>query len=210
VVNKELIINAGSKELKANEPGLTVSLIPSDLPEYVINRKAQARLLNSIYACPHGVLEWSQEMPGIVESSTNLASVKFISENEIQVTTSQRSSIDSAREDIADRVQCVFEMAKASVKRSAGYPGWKPNTKSQIVKISRERYKELFGNEPVVRAIHAGLECGLFLEKYPKLDMVSFGPTIKGAHSPDERLSIESTQKFWKLLLAILESIPKK
>ena len=198
-----------SEELKATEPGLTLSLIHSDLPENIINRKTQNRLLNCLYACPHGVIEWSREIPGLVETSTNLASVKFISENDIQVTTSQRSSVFSSRKDISDRVQSIFEMGKARVSRTTGYPGWKPNTLSPILSITKDCYKNLFGNEPVVRAIHAGLECGLFLEKYPALDMVSFGPTIRGAHSPDERLNIESTLKFWQLLLAVLEKIPK-
>ena len=198
------------EELKITEPGLVISLIQSDKPETVINRKAQSRLLNSLYACPHGVIEWSHEMPGLVETSTNLASVKFISGNEIQVTTSQRSSVDSARKDISDRVQNIFEMGKAKVSRTTGYPGWKPNKKSQILNTTKDCYKELFGNEPVVRAIHAGLECGLFLEKYPGLDMISFGPTIKGAHSPDERLNIDSTLRFWRLLLVVLKNIPQK
>jgi dipeptidase D len=198
------------EELKTTEPDLKISLIQSDQPDYVINRKTQARLLNCLYACPHGVIEWSREMPGLVETSTNLASIKFIKEKEIQVTTSQRSSVDSARKDISDRVQSIFETGKAKVSRTTGYPGWKPNTASPILSITRDCYKNIFGNEPVVRAIHAGLECGLFLEKYPDLDMVSFGPTIRGAHSPDERLNIESTLKFWKLLLAVLENIPLK
>ena len=197
------------EELKTSEPALTITLKQSDQPETVINKKTQARLLSSLYACPHGVIEWSREMPGLVETSTNLASVKFINENEILVTTSQRSSVDSARKDISDRVEIIFEVGKAKVEHSTGYPGWKPNTESAILKITKEQYIELFGNAPVVRAIHAGLECGLFLEKFPQLDMVSFGPTIRGAHSPDERLEIESTVKFWKLLLAVLEKIPQ-
>ncbi len=198
------------EELKVTEPGLSLSLNRSDPPEIVINRKTQARLLNSLYACPHGVIEWSREMPGLVETSTNLASVKFVNENEIIVTTSQRSSVDSARKDISDRVQSIFEVGKARVTRTTGYPGWKPNIESQVLKITSECYKDLFGTDPVVRAIHAGLECGLFLEKYPYLDMVSFGPTIRGAHSPDERLHIPSTLKFWKLLLAVLQKIPEE
>jgi dipeptidase D len=198
------------EELKITEPELIINLNRSDEPETVINRKTQARLLNCLYACPHGVIEWSREMPGLVETSTNLASVKFINENEILVTTSQRSSVDSARKDISDRVQSIFEAGKATVSKTTGYPGWKPNTDSQILRITVDCYRYLFGNEPLVRAIHAGLECGLFLEKYPYLDMVSFGPTIKGAHSPDERLDIESTGKFWELLLEILRNAPMK
>jgi dipeptidase D len=199
-----------TSELKTTEHNLSIQLLQADKPETVINKKAQARLLNCLYACPHGVIEWSREMPGLVETSTNLASVKFISDKEIMVTTSQRSSVDSSRLDISDQIQIIFEMGKAKVSRTTGYPGWKPNTNSKILEITRNSYKELFGNEPIVRAIHAGLECGLFLEKYPELDMVSFGPTIRGAHSPDERLNIESTGKFWKLLVAVLAKIPKE
>ncbi len=198
------------EELKVTEPGLIMSFNRSDEPETVINRKTQSRLLASLYACPHGVIEWSRDMPGLVETSTNLASVKFINDNEILVTTSQRSSVDSARKDISDRVKIIFETGKALVNHTSGYPGWKPDTESQILKITRKCYKELFGIEPNVRAIHAGLECGLFLEKYPYLDMVSFGPTIRGAHSPDERLDIASTLKFWQLLLGIIGKIPQE
>jgi dipeptidase D len=197
-------------ELSATEPGLIISLSRADEPEFVINKKSQLRLLDSIYACPHGVVEWSRSIPGLVETSTNLASVKFINVNEIQVVTSQRSSLDSAKKDISDRVESAFKMGKARITRSTGYPGWKPNVNSQILKITEESYVGLFGNKPVVRAIHAGLECGLFLEKYPDLDMVSFGPTIRGAHSPEERLNIDSTVKFWKLLTDVLSKIPTK
>jgi dipeptidase D len=104
-------------------------------------------------------------------------------------------------------VESVFRLANASVVHSEGYPGWAPNTNSEILQITRNSYKKLFGVDPVVRAIHAGLECGLFLEKYPYLDMISFGPTIKGAHSPDERINIETTEKFWKLLLDVLKTV---
>ncbi|MCB8994962.1 MAG: aminoacyl-histidine dipeptidase [Bacteroidales bacterium] len=201
---------AVKEEIHISEPNLEILLRSSDQPDLVINKKTQARLLNALYACPHGVIEWSRDIIGLVETSTNLASVKFVENNQIKVTTSQRSSLETAREDISDRVQAIFETAKANVTRTAGYPGWKPNTNSAILAITTSSYSKLFGAKPVVRAIHAGLECGLFLEKYPMLDMVSFGPTIRGAHSPDERLDIESTQKFWKLLLSVMENAPVK
>jgi dipeptidase D len=146
-------------------------------------------------------------MEGMVETSTNLASVKFVEGNKIMITTSQRSELESRKYYVAEMVRSVFEMAGAGVKHTDGYPGWTPNPESDILKITVDSYKKLFGNQPIVRSIHAGLECGLFLEKYPHLDMVSFGPTILGAHSPDERLDIQTTSKFWKHLVDILERI---
>jgi dipeptidase D len=149
----------------------------------------------------------SSRMEGMVETSTNLASVKFVGNNKIKVTTSQRSEIDSRKIMAAEMVESVFRLAGAEVEHSDGYPGWTPDPDSEVLKITVGSYKKLFGVEPVVRSIHAGLECGLFLEKYPGLDMVSFGPTIRGAHSPDERLDIETTGKFWKHLIDVLENL---
>jgi dipeptidase D len=151
----------------------------------------------------------SQTIPGLVETSTNLAAIKFIQDNQILVTTSQRSSTNSSKIDVGNMVQSVFRLANAHVVHTSGYPGWTPNTNSTILTITKNSYQKLFKSDPVVRAIHAGLECGLFLEKYPDLDMISFGPTIKGAHSPDERLDIETTEKFWDLLLDVLANIPQ-
>jgi len=196
------------KEYRHSEANLNIGIQKIDLPDFIINKKAQKRLLNSLYACPHGVIAWSTEIEGLVETSTNLASVKF-SEKEITITTSQRSSVDFAKNDIANRVFSVFRLAGAKVSHSDGYPGWKPNRNSEILKITETSYKKLFTEEPEIKAIHAGLECGLFLEKYPYLDMISFGPTIKGAHSPDERMNIETVDKFWQLLIDVLENIPK-
>ncbi|MBK3519345.1 aminoacyl-histidine dipeptidase [Carboxylicivirga marina] len=193
-------------ELKATEPELRMKLESVDLPEFVMDEESQLNLLNGLYACPHGVIEMSREIDGLVETSTNLASVKM-KDDHVFVTTSQRSSVESAKEDIANMVESVFKLAGAEVINSDGYPGWAPNTDSEILKITRDSYKELFGTDPVVRAIHAGLECGLFLEKYPNMDMISFGPTIRGAHSPDERIEIETVQKFWKHLIDVLDRI---
>ncbi|HAN79555.1 MAG TPA: cytosol nonspecific dipeptidase [Bacteroidales bacterium] len=195
------------KQFGSSEPNLTMTIENVPMPERVLTKKLQKRLLNSLYACPHGVLAMSHEMPGLVETSTNLASVKFDNKY-ITVTTSQRSSIDSAKVDVAAMVRSVFELADAKVKHGEGYPGWAPNTNSPILEISRSSYERLFKINPKVRAIHAGLECGLFLEKYPELDMVSIGPTIKGPHSPDERVEIETVDRFWKHLVDILKNIP--
>jgi dipeptidase D len=195
-------------EYSVTEPQMILKLENTSAPHFLIDEKSQNNLLNALYACPHGVIAMSQTISGLVETSTNLASVKFADINRIIVTTSQRSSVDSARESIAEMVESVFLLADAEVEHSEGYPGWTPDTNSRILNITVNSYRNLFGADPKVRAIHAGLECGLFLKKYPYLDMISFGPSIKGAHSPDERLNIESVNRFWRLLLDVLKSLP--
>ena len=152
----------------------------------------------------------SQDIPGLVETSTNLASVKMKPNHVIRIETSQRSSILSARNDMANTVRAVFQLAGANVTFGEGYPGWKPNPHSAILEVAVESYKRLFGVDAKVKAIHAGLECGLFLDKYPTLDMISFGPTLTGVHSPDERMLIPTVEKFWKHLLDILAHVPAK
>ncbi|MGC9355119.1 MAG: M20/M25/M40 family metallo-hydrolase, partial [Mariniphaga sp.] len=194
-------------EFEKNEPNLKLKVEEVSTPEYIIDEETLKNLLNSLFACPHGILEMSTRMEGMVETSTNLASIKFVEGNNILITTSQRSELESRKYFAAEMVRSVFELADAEVTHSDGYPGWTPNPDSQILNTTVKSYKKLFGEEPVVRSIHAGLECGLFLEKYPNLDMVSFGPTIKGAHSPDERLDINTTEKFWKHLVDVLENI---
>jgi dipeptidase D len=194
-------------EFEFAEPKLKLHHQSVALPEFVIDKETQGRLLKLIAACPHGVMEMSTRMPGMVETSTNLASVKFKGTDEIILTTSQRSEIDSRKYMAAEMVESAMLLGGASVKHSEGYPGWTPNPDSEVAKITTQAYKKLFGNDPLVKSIHAGLECGLFLEKYPELDMVSFGPTIRGAHSPDERISIETVDKFWKLLVEVLQTI---
>lgn len=196
-------------ELAITEPDLALKLESTQLPAFVIDNKTQNNLVNALYACPHGVIAMSQSMPGLVETSTNLASIKF-ENDKIVVTTSQRSSINSSKHDIANMVESVFVLAGAKVEHSDGYPGWTPNTNSEILKITKKSYKKLFGVEPKVRAIHAGLECGLFLEKYSDLDMVSFGPTLRGVHSPAEKINIPSVQKFWDLLVEVLGNVQIK
>ncbi len=198
------------KEYSKADPNLLIQLEETDLPDEVFERSFQDGLLSTLYACPHGALSMSQDIEGLVESSTNLASVKQTDNKTLEITTSQRSSVESAKIDISRMVESVFFLSGAKVKHSGSYPGWTPNTDSTILGITRSSYEKLFGNNAEVKAIHAGLECGLFLKKYPDLDMISFGPTIKGAHSPDERLHIESTYKFWDLLLEVLKMIPEK
>ncbi len=194
-------------EYLKTEPNLEMYITPTETPYQVMNHSTARNLLNALVACPHGVLEMSPRMPGMVETSTNLASVKFLPFNEIIVTTSQRSEIESRKLLAANMVEATFRLAGATVEHSDGYPGWTPNPDSEILKVAVESYRRLFDTEPIVRSIHAGLECGLFLQKYPGLDMISIGPTIKGAHSPSERINIETTEKFWKHLVDILETL---
>lgn len=196
-------------EFHATEPFLAFKYEKSELPEFVIDDDSTNELLNCIYALPHGMMAMSQDIEDFVETSTNLASVKM-EEDEILITTSQRSSVESAKRDICNMVSSVFKLAGCRIQQSDGYPGWAPNPDSAIVDITVDSYKKLFKTDPEVLAIHAGLECGLIGAKYPKMDMVSFGPTIKGAHSPDERIEIKSVEKFWDLTLDVLKNIPKK
>ncbi|GAB4301232.1 MAG: aminoacyl-histidine dipeptidase [Marinilabiliales bacterium] len=195
-------------EYEETAPELNIDLNENQQADWLIDLKTQNNLLNALYACPHGVIKWSMKLKGLVETSTNLASVKF-KDDKIIVTTSQRSSLESGKTDIASMVESVFILAGAKVEHTDGYPGWNPNPKSEILQIAVDSYQRLFGNKPVVRAIHAGLECGLFLEKYPNLDMISFGPTLRGVHSPDEKINIKTVEKWWKHLLDILKNIPK-
>lgn len=196
-------------ELHVTEPDLRFSIEKAEIPGQVMESGFQEKVLDALYACPHGVIAMSREIPNFVETSTNLASVK-IKEGKILFTTSQRSSVESSKKDIADMVGSVFQLAGANVEHSSGYPGWKPNPDSEILRITVDSYRRLFHQEPQVLAIHAGLECGLVGAIYPGMDMVSFGPTIKGAHSPDERLEIPSAVKFWELTLDVLKNVPEQ
>ncbi|MGQ8338204.1 aminoacyl-histidine dipeptidase [Sunxiuqinia sp. A32] len=194
-------------EYERTEPNLVVDFSSTIMPKRVMTQASQENFLNVLYACPHGVLEMSTRMKDMVETSTNLASVKFIAEEQVQIVTSQRSELDSRKYLASEMVRSVFEMGSATVKNSDGYPGWTPNPDSKILKIAVDSYKKLFDTKPIVRSIHAGLECGLFLEKYPDLDMVSIGPTIRNAHSPDERIQIKTVEKFWRHLVDVLEDL---
>lgn len=199
------------EELKAVDPKVACSMESvADAPAHCIDRDTQRRLILALYACPHGVMGMSHSIEGLVETSTNLASIKMLDGNKIYVETSQRSSSESLKADVGYTVQSVFTMAGAEVSERDGYPGWAPNTDSPILKVARETYVNLFGKEPLVKAIHAGLECGLFLSKYPYLDMVSFGPTMRDVHSPDEKMEIATVPMFWKHLVEILKNIPSR
>lgn len=196
-------------EFRVSEPGLKIELNHSDTPESIISQATQNKLLNSIYACPHGVIAWSQDIPNFVETSTNLASVKMHN-GFFRIATSQRSSVESAKEDICQMVASVFTMIGAEVSHSDGYPGWAPNPNSPVMDLSVKSYESLFGQKPIVRAVHAGLECGLIGDKYPGMDMISYGPTIRNPHSPGEKLEIATVEKFWVLTLDLLKKIAKQ
>ncbi len=200
-------------ELAHSDPEVTVTLRPvdpADRPATLIDAETTRRLVAALIGVPNGVQAMSFAMPGLVETSTNLASVKMegnAGDEKIVVTTSQRSSVESAKRATAAAVEAVFSLAGGRVEHSEGYPGWAPNPESHLLEVTKAAYERLFGTEVKVRAIHAGLECGLFLERFPHLEMVSTGPTIRGAHSPDERLEIATVDKFWQLLLEIVKTL---
>ena len=195
------------EEYQAVEPNLNMLLESVELPSAIIDGNTAEHLILALYACPHGVMRMSYAIPGLVETSTNLAAVKMLDNQVIEVVTSQRSSVESSKEDAANMVTSVFRLAGAEVTQGEGYPGWKPNPDSAILKQSVEVYKKLFNQEPEIKAIHAGLECGLFLKKYPYLDMISIGPTMTDVHSPNEKVHIPSVAKWWTFLVKILENI---
>lgn len=195
-------------EMIRTAPGFHMELEETEPAEEIFSKGQQRKLLNALYAIPHGVISMSLEIPGLVETSTNLAAIKRTGENELQIITSQRSSVESSKMDVTRRIASLFDLLGAEVVHSGGYPGWKPDTSSEILKVSEEVYRDLFKQDADIKAIHAGLECGLFLTKYPELDMVSFGPTIKGAHTPEERIDIETVDRFWVFLLEMLKRAP--
>ena len=195
-------------EYKKTDPNLDIQLESVQMPSKIIKKEVAEKLIYSLYACPHGVAGMSFDIDGLVETSTNLASVKMLENHTIEVGTSQRSSVESRKDDIVNTVSAVFELAGAKVTHSEGYPGWQPNPDSQILKLAKKEYKNLYNKNAKVKAIHAGLECGLFLEKYPRLDMISIGPDMTDVHSPDEKMNIPSVGKFWDYLVRILENVP--
>jgi dipeptidase D len=172
----------------------------------VLSRSLQAKILRTVSALPHGVMKMSSDIPGLVETSTNVA-VLTTGKKGVTLITSQRSSVASEIEEIAHTVRSAFELGGASVRTSDGYPGWKPNLASPILKVAQDTYQTMFRKAPAVKAVHAGLECGIIGERYPGMDMVSFGPTMTGVHSPDEKLEVASVPKFYEFLLGILKAV---
>jgi dipeptidase D len=199
-----------SNEFGELEKEFKISAKQAKLPAEVLDEESCRNFTNALSCCPHGVIAWSKEMDDLVETSTNLASAKFTGNNTIKIITTQRSSVDSAKHDAGAMVESCLKLAGADVVHSGGYPGWKPNLTSEILKITRESYLNLFGKEPSVRAIHAGLECGLIHEKFRGIDMISFGPTIKGAHTPEEMIEIKTAQMYWDLLIDVVAKMPRE
>ncbi len=196
-------------ELSVTEPNLSFAAEETAKPKSLIDERVQDDLIDSVYACPNGAIRMSDSMPGMVETSTNLATVK--SENGvIFVKCLLRSSVDSAKDDLCEQVESVFSLAGAMVRFDGAYPGWKPNMDSAILKQMEKIYENKFGKVPEVKAIHAGLECAILGSNYPHWDMISFGPTMRFPHSPDEKVNIQTVLKFWDFLVEILKNAPLK
>jgi len=196
-------------EYKSKEPNIVCEAKKVALPNRVMARDMQGRLISSFYAMPTGVYRMSPDINGLVQTSTNFAVVDT-RDNEVFALTSQRSSVETEKLDMAAVVRAVLELGGAEVKQGDGYPAWQPNINSKILKLAAETYKNKYGHEPRIEAIHAGLECGLIGEKYPGMDMLSFGPNLVDVHSPDEKIQISSTKKCFDLLQEIINNIPKK
>lgn len=192
--------------LLAEGDGFTFTASRADAPSEVLERVAAHNIVSAVFSCPNGVQGMSNAVEGLVETSCNLASVKM-QEGKVVVTVHQRSSVDSRRDEIADRVRALFEMIGAEVRFDDAYVGWAPNPASKVLEVAVESYESLFGEKPKVEALHAGLECGLFLAKMPGLDMISFGPTLKDIHSPNEKANIPAVAEFWKFLTDILRRL---
>lgn len=201
------VVKAVQEEFKGSDPNYDGVIKEAKEYKKAIDKSSAASLIYALNCAPHGVLAMSNDVKGLVETSTNLASVKMVAGNIIRVGTSQRSAVESCRRYAAEQVEACFEMAGAVVTHESEYPGWKPNVNSPILDHTKLAYKELFGVEPIVRAIHAGLECGLFLDKFPGLDMISFGPTLRGVHAPGERLDLASLDKFTLLLERVITTL---
>ena len=197
-------------ELKHVDKNVRLVMESVDKPAFYIDDATARNIIFAMQACPHGVIGMSHDIEGLVETSTNLASIKMKENNTVLVGTSQRSSVESCKEMIANQVAATFLLAGAEVTQGDGYPGWEPNPDSEILKVAKATYEKLFHKEPLIMAIHAGLECGLFREKYPHLDMISFGPTLRDVHSPNERIEIKTVGMWWNHLLELLKNIPVK
>ena len=196
-------------EYKTTDPALVVSLEACDKPAQVMDAAFADKMLRSIYACPNGIYRMSPDIQGLVQTSNNLARV-LVKEGSYSIQCLTRSSVDTEKMDLADAIASALELMGANLEYAGSYPGWEPKPNAPIIKLMSNLYQELFGEEAHVDAIHAGLECGIIGANYPNMQMISFGPNIYGAHSPDERVQISSVQKFWKYLLETLKRIPVK
>ncbi|MDA3952367.1 MAG: aminoacyl-histidine dipeptidase [Bacteroidales bacterium] len=196
-------------ELSVTEPNLEIEYAVTEMPAKVIDEKTHNNLIKGIYGTPNGVIRMSDAMEGLIETSTNLAIVKK-QDGFIELASLQRSSVESAKEDLANMIRSVLELAGAEVIHEGAYPGWNPNINSPILKVMQDAYNNKWGKVPEIKAIHAGLECGIIMENYPDLDTISFGPTIRFPHSPDEKVNIKTVGLFYEFLIETLKNIPKK
>ena len=197
------------QELKTMEPNLEVVVTKSKTPDTIMDLGVQEGLTRAIYAACNGVYRMSADIPELVETSNNIARV-IVKNGDIKIGCLTRSSVESSKIDLANALRATFELTGCEVELSGDYPGWTPNMDSSILKVLDSLYEKMNGEKAHVAACHAGLECGILGTNYPDMEMISFGPTIKGAHSPDERASISSAQKYWKFVVEILKNIPKK
>ncbi len=197
------------KEYSSTEPGLKFEAEKVEHPDFIMNEVVQDDVINSIQACPNGVIRMSADMEGLVETSTNLAIVKSDKEH-VYIQCLIRSSVDTAKEDVESMHDSLFRLAGAEINFDGHYPGWKPNLNSPILKAMQDVYQNKWGKIPEIKGIHAGLECGILGNTYPNWDMISFGPTIRYPHSPDEKVNIESVKKFWEFLVETLKNVPEK
>jgi dipeptidase D len=209
VYDMQEIINNIKFEFKTTEPNLTIEIVKSDMPKSVMDLGVQEGLLRAIYAAHNGVYRMSADMEDLVETSNNIARV-IVKDGKISIQNLTRSSVESSKMDLANALRSAYELFGCEVSFDGSYPGWTPNVKSEILDVLVHIYEKQNGTKPNVVACHAGLECGILGTNYPGMDMISFGPTIHGAHSPDERASIKSSQKFWKFFLEILANIPER
>jgi dipeptidase D len=193
-------------EYKPIDPNFKLDVSNNEKIKTTLTNDSQNILLNLLHGLPHGVDKMSYDIPGLVETSTNLATVS-IKEGKASVGLSTRSSIKSALQDFRDRIRATAELSGAKVEEDSPYPGWKPDLESKILALSKKIFKDMYGKEPKVEAIHAGLECGIIGEKFPGMDMISIGPTIKYPHSPEEQVHVSTVAKFYKFVLKILEEV---
>jgi dipeptidase D len=193
-------------EIKPIDPNLKVDVLSSEPSKVVLDKPSQTKLLDLLHGLPHGVHQMNYDIKTLVNTSTNLATISA-KENTIVIGMSSRSPMKSALQDMRDRIKAIASLAGANVSEGIPYPGWKPDLQSKILVLSKKTFKEMFKQEPKVEAIHAGLECGIIGEKFPEMDMISIGPTLKNPHSPEEQLHISTVDKFYKYLLKILESV---
>jgi dipeptidase D len=196
-------------EYKVTDPNIAITIEPTDKPVQVMDQAFQQQMLRAIYACPNGIYRMSPEIKGLVQSSNNLARV-LVKDGAYSIQCLTRSSVDTEKTDLADAITSAFELMGASITYGGSYPGWQPRPDAPIIKLMSGLYQEMFGEPAHVNAVHAGLECGILGTNYPDMQMISFGPNIYGAHSPDERVQISSVQKFWPYLLETLKRIPGK